>query len=157
MSVWSAVCIALAVAGFVISFFVWRRSGPARGIRAVAWSLIPLGVYLAGASTLLSRIGSAIAKFATAFVWSPKTWLGVIFLGLAVVLFLATGGLPVLRWNKRRKQAGASPDKPASGQPESLAAVTSGAPKGGRKAKSNGAEDDDLAEVAEILRRRGIS
>jgi hypothetical protein len=156
MSAWSAVCIALAVAGFVISFFVWRRSGPARGIRAIAWSLIPLGVYLAGAATLLSRIGSAIAKFSSAFVWGPKSWLGVIFLGLAVVLFLTTGGLPVLRWNKRRKQAKAGQDRAAGGQPEKPAAVTSGAAKGGRKDGSATPADDDLAEVAEILRRRGI-
>lgn len=160
-TVWSAVCLILGFGGLVTSFFVWRRRGVMRGVRAVAWSLIPLGVYLTGSATLLERIGSAIARFAAHFAFSPETWIGVIFLGLAVLLFLTTGGLPVLRWDRRRRQrksgqtgkAGAAdsrPATPAAGQPKAVAPVKKGA-----AAPASG--DDDFSEVEAILRRRGIS
>lgn len=159
-SVWSAVCLILGCGGLVTSFFVWRRKGVMRGMRAVAWSLIPLGAFLTGSSTLLERIGSAIGRFAAHFAFSPETWIGVIFLGLAVVLFLTTGGLPVLRWDRRRRQrksgqapqagtAGSRPATPAAGQPKAVAPAkkSSAAPVGG---------GDDFSEVEAILRRRGI-
>lgn len=154
MSVWNVVCIALALVGFVISFLTWRSKGARRGMRAVAWSLIPLAAYLTGSASLLSRIGSAIASFAGSFVFSPKSWLGVSFLGLAVLIFVFSGGLPLLKSRKRKaaRDGGAAGQGAAAVSADRRTPVTAGKAKRGATAQS----DSDLDEVAEILRRHGI-
>jgi hypothetical protein len=158
-SVWSAVCLILGCGGLVTSFFVWRRKGVTRGLRAAAWSLIPLGAFLTGSATLLERISSAIARFAAHFAFSPETWIGVIFLGLAVVLFLTTGGLPVLRWDRRRRQrksGQAGKAEAADGRSEAPAAAGAGQPRAVASPKKAAGGGDDFSEVEAILRRRGI-
>jgi hypothetical protein len=108
MSVWTsiggAICVAVAAVGLVISWVTWRKSGAIRGMRAIAWSLLPLVAYLTGAVRLLGTMVSAIVRFAGHFVFSPKSWAGVIVLGLAVLLFLSSGGLPLLNWRKARER-----------------------------------------------------
>ena len=159
-AVWDAVFLILGFGGLVGSYFVWRRKGAMRGLRAVAWSLIPLGAVMTHTASFLGRIGSAIADFAAKFVLSPTTYVGLVVLGVAVVLFLTTGGLPVLRWDRRRRQrkngqadaAGgrqAAPPAQAGAQPKAVAA-----PKKRTAATAGG--DDDFSEVEAILRRRGI-
>jgi hypothetical protein len=151
MWVWSAICIVLGAAGLVSSYFIWRKKGALRGIRAIAWSLIPLAAYLTGASTLLSRIGSAIARFSGAFVFSPKTWLGVIFLGLAVLLFLTSGGLPLLKRGRRRAKV---KDDQAAAEAGAQGRTAIQAPTKAGRGKANA--DSELEEIEAILQRRGI-
>jgi hypothetical protein len=147
---WAPICIGLTAAGLVASWLVWRRKGPQRGLRAGAWSLLPLAAYLTGGIVLIGRIGSAVAHFASGFAFSPKTWAGVILFGGAALLFLATGGLPLLRWRRSRMKG--KKKATAAGGPAAAPAVAGK----GRKAVAVHA-DDDLGEVEEILRRRGIS
>jgi hypothetical protein len=152
-SIGGGICVAVSAVGLIISFLVWRRKGATRGMRAVAWSLIPLVAYLTNAVLLLGRIVNAIVRFAGSFVFSPKSWAGVIVLGVAVVLFLISGGLPLVRWRRsreRKKEAAGREDGAVgrSGPP----AVT--APRRGTPAPRPA--DDDLSEVEEILRNRGI-
>jgi hypothetical protein len=157
MSVWTsiggAVCVAVAAVGLVMSWLIWRKNGASRGIRAVAWSLLPLAAYLTGAVLLLGRIVQAIVRFAGSFVFSPKSWAGVIVVGVAAVLFLVSGGLPLVNWRKsreRRKLAAAN-GKPGDGSQAAVAPAK-------RKAAAPGqsSADDDLGDIQEILRRRGI-
>ena len=100
---WFPICVGLSGVGLVLSWFTWRRKGLRRGIRAVAWSLLPLALYLTGSILLVGRIGSAIVQFASSFVFSPKTWAGVMLFGLAAVIFLTSGGIPLLSSAKRRR------------------------------------------------------
>jgi hypothetical protein len=160
-------CAALTAAGLVLSWFTWRRRGARRGIRLAAWSLLPLALYLTGAVPMLWRVGSAIATFAEGFVFSPKTWAGLALFALALVIFVVSGGLPVLSGGKRRAgkaelKRGAAADgaPPAAGEgtraiakPPATAAKPAKAGKQG-KGDADGGLDDD---VMEILRRRGIS
>jgi cytochrome c oxidase assembly factor CtaG len=152
MSVWKDIaaplCIALTAAGLLLSGLRWRRRGVRRGLRAVAWSVLPLAAYLSGSVPLIGNIGSAIASAAGSFVFSTRSWAGVILFGAAALLFVTTGGLPLLRRRKpRAKDKQAAAVGPAAGaQPPAVAA------KGRRAA----AADDDLSDVEEILRRRGI-
>jgi hypothetical protein len=150
MTLWAPICIGLTAAGLVASWLIWRRKGPQRGLRAGAWSLLPLAAYLTGTSSMFERIGSAIAKFAAGFVFSPTRWAGLILVGGSALLFLATGGLPLLRWRKSRVKG--KKETAAAGGPAAAPAVAGK----GKKAVAVPA-DDDLGEVEEILRRRGIS
>jgi hypothetical protein len=162
LSVGGAICVAISAAGLIASWLVWRKKGASSGMRGVAWSLIPLVAYLTNSVLLIGRIASAIARFAGAFVFSPKSWAGVIVLAVAVLLFAVSGGLPLLKWRKgreRRKAAGrAGRADEAVGQggraaPGAQPAVT---------ARRKGAEphaadpDDDMSEIEAILRQRGI-
>jgi hypothetical protein len=167
MSVWlsigGAICVAVTAVGLVISWRVWRKGGAIRGLRAVAWSLLPLGAYLVGAVRLLGSLVANIVRFAGAFVFSPKSWAGVIVIALAVVLFLLSGGLPLMNWRKARERrraakasqdAGRGPGGPAA--PPAIPATRRAPAKVGRTAAAPD-DDDDLGDVQEILRRRGIN
>jgi len=164
---WFPLCIGLTGVGLVLSWFTWRRRGIRRGIRAVAWSLLPLAAYLTGGILLIGRIGSAIVQFSTAFVFSPKTWSGVILFCLSALIFLTSGGLPVLSWRKKRaskkavSQQSADGGKAVTPAQGNRAVAQVGAAKTAKPAKpGKGGSDDDGGldpEVSAILRRHGIS
>jgi hypothetical protein len=149
------VCLAVTVVGIVLSILVWRRRGARSGLRGIAWSLLPLVAYLTHALGLVGRLVSAIVQFATAFVFSPQTWLGVVLVGVVVVLFLVSGGMPLARERKRRASrdrsgtANSGSSGPAGNGKASVAAV--------RNRAEPVADDDDLSDVRDILKRHGIS
>jgi hypothetical protein len=143
------VFIAVTVAGLILSGIAWRKKGARSGIRGIAWSLLPIAAWLTHALPLIGRIVSAVVQFAGAVVLSPRVWLGVILVGVSAVLFLVSGGIPLVRWRKRHKEH--HEDRPAGGQ----VAVT--APKARGKAAVAPDQDDDLADVRDILKRHGIS
>ena len=140
------VFIAITVAGLILSGIAWRRKGARSGIRGVAWSLLPIAAWLTHALPLIGRIVSAIVQFAGAVVLSPRVWLGVILVGVSAVLFVVSGGIPLVRWRKRHRED--HDDRPATAQ----VAVT--APKARGKAAP---EDDDLSDVRDILKRHGFN
>jgi hypothetical protein len=162
---WFPLCAGLTGIGLVLSWFTWRRRGIRRGIRAVAWSLLPMALYLTGSILLVGRIGSAVVQFASSFVFSPKTWAGVILLCLSAVIFLTSGGIPRARRRKRgskgdEKEVSQKPGtQPVTAQSSRAVAEVGAAPKQAKPAKQGkGADDDGLdPEVAAILRRHGIS
>jgi hypothetical protein len=165
---WFPLCAGLTGIGLVLSWFTWRRRGLRRGIRGVAWSLLPMALYLTGSILLVGRIGSAVVQFASSFVFSPKTWAGVILLCLSAVIFLTSGGVPRLRRRKRggkddeksEKEVGQKPSaRPVTTQSNRAVAEVGAAPKQAKPAKQGkGGDDDGLdPEVAAILRRHGIS
>jgi len=156
---WLPLTAGLTLIGLIISFFVWRRRGAAAGLRGVAWSLLPLAAYLIGAIELLWRFGTAIGNFAGSFVFSPKVWAGIIVVIVSVALFAVAGRLRA----RGKRRVGAQDASRAAGTGASPA-VTGGKQTGGKQTKAvsaskrqaNGLDDDDLGDVAEILRRRGI-
>jgi hypothetical protein len=164
---WFPLCVGVTAAGLVYSWFAWRRRGARRGIRAAAWSVLPLAAYLTGAILLIGRIGSAIVQFAGSFVFSPKTWAGVALFGLSVLLFLTSGGMPKVRKAKKRgRKAEAGQAAATAGGSAAVTAasqrgaeVATPAPRPAKVPRGKAADDDDGldADVAEILRRRGIT
>jgi hypothetical protein len=163
---WFPVCVGLTAAGLVLSWLTWRRRGARRGIRGVAWSVLPLAAYLTGSIVLIGRIGSAVVQFASSFVFSSKTWAGVVLFGVAVVIFMVTGGIPLLSPARRRARKKERAKKAAQRGPQPPADATRPAAlaPAGRTAKaaqsSNGAAADTEGldkDVEEILRRRGIN
>jgi hypothetical protein len=173
---WFPICVGLTAAGLVLSWFTWRRRGLRRAVRTAAWSLVPLALYLTGSILLVGRMGSAVVQFAQSFAFSPKTWSGVVLLGLTILILLVTGGIPLLTSGRRRAKkrelkkagqdsqaattAGAAVAVPA--RQGDRAAVEGGAPapskvRAGKRGR-DASDDDGLdADVAAILRRRGIT
>jgi hypothetical protein len=144
---WLPLCGGLTLLGLIISWVVWRRRGAAAGLRWAAVSLLPLAAYLTHAVKMLWQIGSAIGSFATSFIFSPQVWSGVALTGVAIVLFVVSG---TMRRGRARK-SGTGADGPA-GRP-------AGAPAGKALKPAKGkapAVDDDLGDVADILRRHNI-
>ena len=152
---WLPLTAGLTLIGLIVSFFVWRRRGAAAGLRGVAWSLLPVAAYLIGAIQLLWRFGSAIASFASSFVFSPRVWAGIIVALVSVLLFVVSGRL---RSRARRRSGGQAAPK-AAGAGTGGAATAAGKPG---KAISTGkrqpavVDDDVLGDAAEVLRRHGI-
>jgi hypothetical protein len=143
------ICLTVTIVGLVLSFIAWRKKGLRSGMRGVAWSLLPLAMYLTNAVRLVGRIGSAIVQFAGAFVFSPKAWLGVIFVFVSALLFLISGGIPLLSGTRRRSKGRR---QRARASHEEAAAI----PPAQRQAPTPPQGSDDLGDVEEILRRRGI-
>ena len=147
---WLPLCGGLTILGLIASWVVWRRRGAGAGLRWVAWSLLPMAAYLTHAVRMLWQIGSAIGSFAASFIFSPQVWAGVALTGLAIVLFVVSGTIR----GRTRKPGTAGADVPAG-----RAAQPAGAPAGKalKPAKSKvPAVDDDLGDVADILRKHGI-
>jgi heme exporter protein D len=141
---WQALGLALTVVGLLASVVVWRRRGATSGLRAVAWSLLPLAAGLTGVLRLFWQIGVDIAAWAVRVVLSPIVWLGVVVAGVSLVLFVVTGVLRAKGVGRRSRR------EPAARKPE---VTSTGAPA----ATSPADEDDDLADVQAILKRHGIS
>ena len=151
------ICLALTAAGLVAAWGRWRRKSPRAGVRMLAWAVLPMAFYLTGLADLAERIGSAFTKFGASFVFSPKTWLGVVIAGVALLLLLVSGGLPKVPGRKRSKAAvkeGSAPEA-APGKSSGPQALTTGTGRTRKQAAADG--DDDMADIEAILRRRGIS
>jgi len=145
-------------------------------LRGAAWSLIPIAAYLTGSIEMFWKIGTAIGNFASAFVFSPVKWAGIAVAGAAAVLFISTGGRQRRKAARQKAAERAAQKKSAAGSatPESVepskadptAAITAALPV--RKAepvkaapaKSSGKHrapvDEDMRDIEEILRNRGI-
>lgn len=124
--------LAVTVLGLLASWAVYRRRGAGSGARGAAWALVPLGFYLTG-----------LTEFLTELVFSPVKWAGVAVLGLAGVLYVVSG--VKLRSSadvpKPQKQTRAAPKRAAVQRPQ----------------QAQSGLDDDLGDIEEILKRRGIS
>jgi hypothetical protein len=160
---WQVLTAILTLGGLGISVVLWRLRGAAVGLRAVAWSMLPVAAYLTGVLRLLWEVGDAAVSWAVRFTFSPLAWLGISIAGVAVVLFLVSGAM-------RRRALGRSPEpapRDASALPAErtrpAATTDSGArgrrDRGGAKRQPAGDADspDDLDDIEAILRKHGIT
>lgn len=146
---WLPLAGGLTLLGLIASWFAWRRRGIAAGLRGVAWSLLPIAAYLTGAIKMLWQMGEAISSFASSFIFSPRVWGGVIVAGASAALFFISAGL------RRAKKAKPVRDSGAPGGPAAVAGSPPGKALKPAKSKTPAA-DDDLGDVADILRKHGI-
>jgi heme exporter protein D len=152
---WFPLCAGLTALGLVGSWVALRRRGAGSALRWAAWALLPIAAYLTGAVEMLWRIGVAIADWVGGFAFSPRVWSGVIVALVALLLFVVSGAL------RRRTPSGA--DRPAVQSARQPGKATQGAidqPPARQTAvqrKGGKNDDDEFAEIEEILRRRGIS
>ena len=148
---WAALTLSLTVLGGIWTWYAFRRRGVASGLRALAFTLLPLAAYLTRTLRMFTRIGEAVADWAASLVFNPMVWSGVVVAGISVVLFVVSGVL-------RRRRTGSRDAGPA--RPGQVGK----AGKGGRSGELSGpaaggaaAGDDEMAEIEALLRKRGIS
>lgn len=141
---WTALAAVLTAVGAAWTWYAFRHRGVASGLRGAGLTLLPPAAWLTGTLEMFTEIGGSVAGWATGLVLNPFTWVGIVLAGLAVLLL---GSSSVLR----SRELGGRPDTekgaPASRQPRRLPSSSDQEP----------AVDDELADIEEILRRRGIS
>jgi hypothetical protein len=142
------------VLGLVISFILWRRRGLASGLRAAAWSLLPLVAGLTGTLRLLWNIGSSITSWAANLVFNPLVWTGIALAGVSAALFAVSGAMRRRGRGTRSKKG----QKAVTAEPGSRPATTAGTPtKGLTKGSAADGQDDDMDDIEAILKKHGIS
>jgi hypothetical protein len=141
---WLAVAAALTVVGMAATFVLWRRRGPASGLRALAWTLLPAAAYLTGTLRLVARVVDAAVVWATSLVFNPLMWVGVAVAGVAALLFVVAGGMRRRGIGTRKKRREVSADAASTGT-------------GRSPAQQPARPDDDMADIEAILRKHGIS
>jgi hypothetical protein len=146
------VCLALSAAGLVIAVLHGTKGRFRTAVRWAAAALVPTGLYLTGLITVFDRIGRALGDWATGLVFDPKVWTGVVLLGVAVLVLLASGVGRGRRANRRAAKAG----KEATAGKQPKAAQGAG-PVPAVTAKKQSADDlGDFSDIEDILKRRGI-
>jgi hypothetical protein len=140
---WAALTLTLTVLGGIWTWVSFRRRGVASGLRALAFTLLPLAAYLTKTLRMFTRIVDAVADWATSLAWNPMVWSGIVVAGVSGLLFVVSGALRSRQ--QPRSVKGASPDPAAL--PE--------ARRQGRGAPA--VADDDMAEIEALLRKRGIN
>jgi membrane protein implicated in regulation of membrane protease activity len=101
----------------------------------------------AGGFLLIGAAAIGIIGFLAGLVLNPLAWLGIVALGIAGVLFVAG-----------QRLEGRSAGRKAADAPDGTAtkAVKGKQARAVESKKAQSAVDDDMAEIEEILRRRGI-
>ena len=142
-----ALAAALTVLGAIWTWVALRRRGLGSGTKALGWTLLAPAAYLTGLLRAGGRIVDAIADWAARLVFSPTVWVGFGIAALAIVLIFLARLLPTKEKPSRaaRKEVGATPG------PASVAAP--------KTAKGPVVDDDDedMADVNDILKKYGIS
>jgi hypothetical protein len=147
--------VTLTIVGLVLSMIVWRRRGPAAGLRGVAWSLLPAAAGLTGTLRLIWDIGDSVVNWATRLVFSPVVWAGIVLAGVSVVLFGVSGAM------RARGAGGASKTESSrsSRSPKTTKADKSAARQVSATRSAPAAKGDDIEgmdDIEAILRKHGI-
>lgn len=145
-----ALAVALTVAGGIWTWLAFRRRGLRSGVRALGVTLLVPAAYLTGTLRLLGRVVDAVIDWATRLVFSPSVWIGFVVAAVAALLLFVAGQLP----RRERGSTRASRRRAARPAPEAPRPVSSGPARGGDTLAD---DDDDLADVAAILKKHGIS
>jgi hypothetical protein len=178
---WIPLTVGLTILGLILSYITYQRRGLRPAMMVVAFSLLPVAAYMTGAIDMLWKIGAAIGKFGTGFVFSPERWAGIGLTGLAVALFLAAGGRQRRKASREARRAARASGRdetearPAAPQiaPRSRSAEqatralstdvrtpvpaergTASAPA--KASRKPAPVDDDMKDIEEILRKRGL-
>jgi hypothetical protein len=138
-STWQALGLVLTVVGLLLSVLLWKRRGPASGLRGVAWSLLPLAAGLTGTLRLVWDIGESIVTWATRLVFSPIVWIGVATAGVSLALFAVSAAM-------RARGIGSSQTARARQLP----------PQRSSKKAEPAVQDKDMDDIEAILRKHGI-
>jgi hypothetical protein len=147
---WQALTVVLTLAGLVGTGLFWRRRGPVAGLRMLAVSLLPAAAYLTGTLRLLWEIGDSVVSWATRLAFSPLVWLGIVLAAMSASLFVVAGAL-------KRRGVGVAPGRRGKELPAKDSRTGAKPAVRAERSSAEASVDDDMAEIEEILKRRGIT
>ncbi|GAB2594204.1 hypothetical protein [Kribbella endophytica] len=156
-------CAGLTLLGLIGSWAAWRRRGAAAGVRGVAWSLLPVSLYLTGLLELVWDVVRSAVSWVTHLIFSPTVWAGAALFGVSVVLYVVSGVAKGRRSPAAEKPATTKPTAaageltstgPAPASASAPATKPARAPKGAKASKQESSEFD---EIEDILKRHGIN
>lgn len=157
---WLALALVLTALGATWTWYAWRRRGVASAVRGAGLTLLAPAAYLTDTLELAGDVAVDVGRWGRGLVLSPTVWVGIVLAGVAVLLLVVAGVL-------RTRGIGTAPAARDAGPPAETArrpgrtARTAGdpppAPAPRRSGSTSAPVDDDLADIEEILRRRGIS
>jgi hypothetical protein len=154
---WQALGLVLTLLGLGVSAVLWARRGPARGLRGIAWSLLPLAAGLTGVLKLGWEVTDAVVTWASRLVFSPVVWLGLAVTALAGVLFVVSGWMLRRGGGAEARGAGDGGTAVTGGRAGELPRTAS-APAAQPRARGGAASSDpELDEIEQLLRKHGIT
>jgi hypothetical protein len=145
---WAALALVLAVIGAALSWVAWKRRGLAAGVRGLAWTLVPVALWLTGTLKLAANILEDVATWASRLVFSPAVWAGIIVAGASAALFLASSLM-----RARGIGAGAGGEK---GRGRGRDRGRESKPVEARRGDGRENDLDDMADIEAILKKHGI-
>ena len=145
---WTALTAVLTAVGAAWTWYAFRHRGAASGLRGAGLTLLPAAAYLTGTMEMFTEIGTSVVDWATSVVLSPVVWAGIVLAGLSVVLLGTSAAL-------RERGRGGAPGSAKGGREARSARSKDALPTAERKGEP--LLDDDLSDVEEILKRRGIT
>lgn len=150
-------CVGLTLLGLIASWAAFRRRGVAAGTRGVAWSLLPISLYLTGLLEVVWEVARSVVDWVTHLIFSPSVWAGVALLGVSVVLYVVSGVAKARRGDAPAKER--RPDKAATGELTSTGPAPASAQpaKPAKAAKAPKKDDAEFDEIEDILKRHGIN
>jgi hypothetical protein len=148
---WGALTLTLTLIGGFYTWWAYNNRGATPALRGLALTLLPAAAWLTGTLRMFTDIADAVSSWAVHLAFSPKVWLGVILAGMSVALFFLSGFLRDRGIGGGTPKAQRAKGKAERGpRPKALPRT--------QQASGPLAGDDDLdAEIADILKRRGIS
>lgn len=150
---WAALTAVLTAAGLAWAWVAFRRRGVANGLRALGFAVLPAAAWLTGTLRMFTEIAQAVGRWAGGLALSPPVWAGISLAGLSVVLLVVSGYLRDRQLARGQARRGAVP---AGGGAEELPEASSTRRARGAAGRQEPA-DPELAEIEELLRKRGIS
>ncbi|HEY0949661.1 hypothetical protein [Nocardioides sp.] len=145
---WAALTLSLTVLGGIWTWVSFQRRGLVSGLRALAFTLLPLAAYLTKTLRMFTRIADAVGDWAVNLAWNPTTWAGIVVAGISGALFVVSGAL-------RSRGIGKAGREPRKGRAKKQ--LRPGTAAGSEAIVGRGDGDDEMAEIEALLRKRGIS
>ncbi|MFC6286488.1 hypothetical protein ACFP3Q_04840 [Nocardioides sp. GCM10027113] len=148
---WGALTLTLTLLLAAWTWVAFRRRGIASGLRSAGLTLLPPAAWMTGTMEMFTEIGGSVADWATGLVLSPRVWIGIALAGTAVMLLLVSGVLRERGVGGRAVKGGDGEPRAAKGRKDKQL------PKAAGPGKPALDDDDDMADIEAILRKRGIT
>ena len=152
---WGALTLTLTLIGGFYTWWAYNNRGATPAMRGLALTLLPAAAWLTGTLQMFTRIADAVSDWAVHLAFSPKVWLGVILAALSVGLFFLSGFLRDRGIGGGARRAG--PKAPTSAPKAASKSAPKALPQAQQQTGPLAGDDDLDAEIAAILKRRGIS
>lgn len=160
-------CVGLTLLGLIGSWAAWRRRGIASGVRGVAWSLLPVSLYMTGLLELIWDVVKSVSSWVAHLIFSPTVWAGVALFGVSVVLYVVSGVAKSRRGSSEKAAKPQATSRPAT---DAIGELTAGGPAPASAGKptrtqkpakapqpAKGQESSEFDEIEDILKRHGIN